>query len=66
MARLIEVVRPRFQPKTWEAFRRQLFEGQKPAQVAAILDMPLGSVYMARNRVLAALRSEAEGLVDSL
>jgi hypothetical protein len=43
-----------------------LFEGQKPAQVAAVLDMPLGSVYMARNRVLAALRSEAEGLVDSL
>jgi RNA polymerase sigma-70 factor (ECF subfamily) len=66
IARLMELVRPRFQPKTWEAFRRQLFEGQQPAQVAASLGMPLGSVYMARNRVLAALRSEAAGLVDSL
>jgi hypothetical protein len=35
-----------------------LFESQRPAQVAADLGMPVGSVYMARNRVFAALRSE--------
>ena len=66
IARLLELVRPRFKASTWEAFRRQMFEEQKPAQVAADLSMGLGSVYMARNRVLAALRSEADGLVDTL
>ena len=66
IARLIDLVRPRFQPKTWEAFRRQMFDGQKPGQVAAELGMTLGSVYMARNRVLAALRRETDGIVDEL
>ena len=66
IARLLELVQSKFQPQTWEAFRRQMFDGQKPAQVAADLEMTIGSVYMARHRVLAALRSETEGLVDSL
>jgi RNA polymerase sigma-70 factor (ECF subfamily) len=66
IARLMELVRPRFEPKTWEAFRRQMFEGLKAADIAADLGLGIGSVYMARNRVLAALRSEADGLVDSI
>ena len=65
IAKLIELVRPKFQAKTWEAFHRQMFGVQRPDQVAAELGMPLGSVYMARHRVLNALRREAAGLVDS-
>jgi RNA polymerase sigma-70 factor (ECF subfamily) len=63
IARLLEIVRPRFQPKTWEAFDRQVFDGQRPERVAADLGMALGSVYMARHRVLSTLRREAAGLV---
>jgi RNA polymerase sigma-70 factor (ECF subfamily) len=66
IARLMETVRPSFQEKTWEAFRRQMFDGQKAEVVAAELGMSLGSVYMARNRVLNALRREGAGLIDSL
>ena len=66
IARLMETVRPSFQEKTWEAFRRQMFDGQKAELVAAELGMSLGSVYMARNRVLNALRREGTGLIDSL
>lgn len=66
IAKLMELVRPKFQAKTWEAFHRQMLGGQRPDQVAAELSMPLGSVYMARHRVLNALRREAAGLVDSL
>jgi len=66
IAKLIEVVRPTFQAKTWEAFERQMLDSQKPDRVAAELGMPLGSVYMARHRVLNALRREAAGLVDTL
>lgn len=66
IARLMELVRPKFEPKTWEAFRRQMFEGQEAREIAADLGLGIGSVYMARNRVLAALRGEAEGIVETL
>ncbi|MBC8114985.1 MAG: sigma-70 family RNA polymerase sigma factor, partial [Candidatus Saccharimonas sp.] len=62
MARLLEQVRPRFEAKTWEAFRRQMFDGQRADVVAADLGMPLNSVYVARSRVLSTLRREAAGL----
>ncbi len=64
MARLLEQVRPRFEPKTWEAFRRQVFDGQRADAVAADLGMSLNSVYVARSRVLSTLRREAAGLID--
>ena len=64
MARLLEHVRPSFEPKTWEAFHRQMFGGQRADVVAAELGMPLNSVYVARSRVLSALRREAAGLID--
>lgn len=64
MAQLLESVRPRFEPKTWEAFHRQMFEGQRADIVAADLGMPLNSVYVARSRVLSTLRREAAGLID--
>ena len=64
MARLLESVRPRFEPKTWEAFHRQIFGGQRADSVAAELGMPLNSVYVARSRVLSTLRREAAGLID--
>jgi RNA polymerase sigma-70 factor (ECF subfamily) len=64
MGRLLEHIRPQFEPKTWEAFRRQMFDGQRADIVAAELEMPLNSVYVARSRVLSALRREAAGLID--
>ncbi len=64
MARLLESVRPRFEPQTWAAFHRQMFDGQRADAVAAELGMPLNSVYVARSRVLSTLRREAAGLID--
>lgn len=66
LARLMDVVRPTFQPKTWEAFRRQMYGEESPDRVAAELQMSLSSVYVARSRVLAALRREATGFIESL
>jgi RNA polymerase sigma-70 factor (ECF subfamily) len=65
LSRLLAQIRGRFQPKTWDAFQRQLFGGQRADEVARDLGMPLGSVYVARSRVLAALRREAAGLIDA-
>lgn len=64
MAQLLENVRPRFEPKTWEAFHRQMFGGQRADIVATELGISLNSVYVARSRVLSTLRHEAAGLIN--
>ena len=64
LEQLLGEIRPRFAEITWEAFHRQVFEGQPAEQVAAALGMPISSVYVARSRILRALRIEAKGLVD--
>ena len=66
MAQLLKQVRPRFEVKTWDAFWRQVYNGQRADDVAAELGMSLSSVYVARSRVLKTLRKEAGGLVDDL
>lgn len=35
LARLLDLVRPRFQPQTWEAFRRQVIDGEPADSVAS-------------------------------
>lgn len=64
--RLTEAVRPQFEPKTWQAFRRQVIDGERADAVAQELDTSLSSVYMAKSRVLSALRRESEGLIENL
>ncbi len=64
MAQLLDQIRARVEPFTWEAFRRQVLDGQRADAVAAALGMPINSVYVARSRVLSALRREASGLID--
>lgn len=62
--RLTAAVAPRFERKTWLAFSRQVIDSESADQVAAELNMSLSSVYVAKSRVLSALRQEAEGLID--
>jgi RNA polymerase sigma factor (sigma-70 family) len=64
LARLMEQIRPRFQKTTWEAFRRQMYRGEKGRAVAEDLGISLKAVQLAKSRVLNALRVEAAGLVD--
>lgn len=64
MKRLMEIVRPQFEPQTWQAFSRQVVDGERADAVADELGMKIGAVYMAKSRVLNALRRESAGLVD--
>ncbi len=43
---------------------RVVVEGQRPADVAADLDMSRSAIYMAKSRVLGRLREELQGLLD--
>jgi RNA polymerase sigma-70 factor (ECF subfamily) len=64
MSQLLETIRPRFAPQTWRAFQLQVLEGRRADAVAAELGLSLSSAYVAKSRVLAALRREAEGLIE--
>ena len=66
LKKLIHVVQGQFEQRTWQAFKRQVFEGQEPQRVAGDLEMSMSGVYTAKYRVLNALRRESKGLIDEI
>jgi RNA polymerase sigma-70 factor (ECF subfamily) len=62
--RLLELLEPEFTPSTWQAFRRQVLEEARPADVAAELGISVNAVLIAKSRVLRRLREEGRGLVE--
>ena len=60
--RALQLIKTDFHETTWQAFWRVAVEEQKPADVAEDLGISVASVYTAKSRVLAHLRSELEGL----
>ena len=62
--RLLELLKGEFEGRTWQAFSRVALDGLAPAAVAQELGMTVNAVFIAKSRVLARLRQEAEGLVD--
>ena len=59
-----EQARSEFRPATWEAFWRTAVEGRAPADVARELGITVGSVYVAKSRVLARIRCKIEEDLD--
>ncbi len=57
-------VKRRVQPHTWEAFRMMTQEGLSGAQVAERLDMKVGSVWVAKSKVLKMIQQEIEQLAQ--
>jgi RNA polymerase sigma-70 factor (ECF subfamily) len=62
--RLLELIRPQFSAQTWTAFQRVALDGEAADVVAADLGITVNAVFIAKSRVLARLRQEAEGLID--
>jgi len=63
-ARLLQLIEPHFEAKTWQAFRRLAVDGAAPDAVAAELGISVNAVFIAKSRVLSRLRQEGEGLLD--
>jgi RNA polymerase sigma-70 factor (ECF subfamily) len=62
--RALELLRTDFEEKTWRSFWETEIAGRSPADVAAELNMNVGTVYVNRSRVLNRLREELAGLLD--
>jgi RNA polymerase sigma factor (sigma-70 family) len=63
VGRLLALLEPDFQPRTFDAFRRVMLQGQAPALVAAELGISVNAVLLAKSRILARLRQEARDLI---
>lgn len=64
VARALELVRPEFAERTWQAFWRTAIEGRSASEVAAELSMSAGAVRVAKSRVLQRLREELGDLIE--
>lgn len=62
---LLQLIKPEFSDANWEAFERVAIRGESAKTVAADLDVTLNAIYIARSRILARLREECSGIVDS-
>ena len=64
VARALELIRPEFQPRTWQAFWEFFTSGEEAAIVAARLGVSADVIYAAKCRVLRRLRQELAGVLD--
>jgi RNA polymerase sigma-70 factor (ECF subfamily) len=62
--RALDLIRGEFEERTWKAFWLTAVEGQEAPAAAAELGMSPVAVRIAKSRVLARLRAEAEELID--
>jgi RNA polymerase sigma-70 factor (ECF subfamily) len=60
--RALQLMQAEFAPKTWQACWQHVVEARPAAEVAAELGIAVGSVYVAKSRVLCRLRQELAGL----
>ncbi len=63
---LMKLVEPEFAPSTWAAFVGTALEARSASDVAAELAVSVNAVHIARSRVMARLRREAEGFLDDV
>jgi RNA polymerase sigma-70 factor (ECF subfamily) len=62
--RALELMQAEFAPRMWQACWEHLVEDRPAAEVAAELGIVVGTVYVAKARVLSRLREELDGLLD--
>jgi RNA polymerase sigma factor (sigma-70 family) len=61
---LLDLVEEEFEPVTLQAFRCLAIDGVSGAEAAQELGLSVAAAYVAKSRVLARIRQEAEGLID--
>jgi RNA polymerase sigma-70 factor (ECF subfamily) len=64
LQRALELIRPGFSARTWQAFCGVALDGRPAADVAAELGLSVNAVYIARSRVLGRLRAEFGEVLD--
>ena len=63
-ANAMEILKPEFRPKTWEAVKEYVVENRPAAELAKKHELSVWTIYAAKSRLLARLREELDGLLD--
>ena len=63
--RALDLIRPEFAERTWQAFWRMTVDGRTAAEAGAELGLAPNAVHQAKFRVLRRLRQEMAGLLAS-
>jgi RNA polymerase sigma-70 factor (ECF subfamily) len=61
---LLKQIRPGFSEKIWQAFQRFAIDGLTADEVAKELQTTANAVFIAKSRVMTALREQGQGLLD--
>lgn len=62
--RALELIRPDFAPRTWDAFARTMVDDHSISEIAQELNVTSAAVHAARFRVLSRLRREIADLLE--
>jgi RNA polymerase sigma-70 factor (ECF subfamily) len=62
--RALQLMQNEFSPRTWKACWEHVVAGRPAAEVAAEMGIAVGSVYVAKSRVISRLREELQGLME--
>lgn len=62
----VEKIKPQFQTKTWQAFWLTAVDGKSPPEVAELLSLSVGAVYIAKSRIIKRLSEKIREVDDSL
>jgi RNA polymerase sigma-70 factor, ECF subfamily len=60
----LPLIQPEFSETTWRAFEEHVLKQRGAAEVAAKLEIRIGTVYAAKSRVLTRLRQELARFLD--
>jgi RNA polymerase sigma-70 factor (ECF subfamily) len=60
----LPLIRPEFSTTTWQAFEEHVLKQRGAAEVAAEMEIRIGTVYAAKSRVLTRLRQELARFLD--
>ena len=61
---LLDLLRPNYEERTWQAFERFALQGESAAEVASSLGISQNAVFIAKSKILNKLREEAAGVLD--
>jgi RNA polymerase sigma-70 factor, ECF subfamily len=62
--KVLKIVQRDVEPATWQAFRRQVFDGISATDVAVEQGLSYNAALLAKSRILKRLRAELAGLVE--
>ena len=66
LAEACRIVRPEFEPNTWQCFESTWIEKEAPVDVASKLGIAVHAVYVNKSRVLKRLEAEISNLADDI